>query len=626
MIVGGRLFFCVFFCLASCAAPLTVEQLGPQDAYRRLNRSALAEDRPSEATLTTLRRYDLLDRFGPSPDETIAALHSRVVGSPHAWSELFALAELSYLRGRKTDARDRYLAAAIYAYAFLFPDNVPATDRPDPFDTRFRQATDIYNFALTAAVTPSGGGPAVFRPGRYALPYGTIDIAVDESSFSSGGRALTSFQPTADLKVEGLNNQYRTSGIGAPMAASVAPPPTSTAGIQIAPKLRVPATALLTLTDPRGQLASGTLRGELAIHTIFGAPTVRLGGQIVPLEVDETAARAYSLVEEQAWSNELRGFLFGDLFDTQQSTRLIALEPHRPGRMPVVLIHGTASSPFRWADMVNDLTQDPRIREHYEFWFFSYATGNPVLYSAQLLRDSLESAIQGMGGVAADPALGRMVLIGHSQGGLLARVLTVDAGPRLWNAVSRKPLDQLKMSADARELARRSFFVEHLPEVERVIFIATPHRGSYLTEFSPVQLVRRLITLPAALAKGIGQELVGNADALTIDPSSLQLGSLYGMTPGNPWVQAMAQLPVAPGIHAYSIIPTLGTGPLEGRSDGVVRYASAHLDGVDSEVVIASGHSVQANPAAIEEVRRILLLQLGDTVAPEKAAIIAAGH
>jgi hypothetical protein len=133
--------------------------------------------------------------------------------------------------------------------------------------------------------------------------------------------------------------------------------------------------------------------------------------------------------------------------------------------------------------------------------------------------------------------------------------------------------------------------VEHLPEVERAIFIATPHRGSYLTEFSPVRLVSRLITLPAALAKGLGQELTGNADALTIDPSGLRIGSLYGMTPGNLWIQAMAQLPVAPGIHAYSIIPTLGAGPLEGRSDGVVRYTSAHLEGVDSEVVIASSHA-----------------------------------
>jgi hypothetical protein len=350
-----------------------------------------------------LRRYGLLDSFKPWPDETIAALHGRVVGHPHAWSELFALAELSYLRGRQTGSQERYLAAAIYAYAFLFPDDGSATDRPDPFDPRFRQASDLYNFALTAAVTPPGGGPAVFRSGRYPLPFGTIDIAVDESSFSSGGRALTSFQPTADLQVEGLQNQYRTPGIGAPMAASVAAPLTPAEGIQVAPRLRVPSAALLTVTEPRRQLASGRLQGSLRVHTIFAEPTVRLGGEVVPLEFDQTAARVYSLVESQAWASEYRGFLLGDLFEAEQSTRLVALEPHRRGRMPVVLIHGTASSPFRWADMVNDLTEDARIRDNYEFWFFSYATGSPVPYSALRIAGCRATTGRSVGGPGTRP-------------------------------------------------------------------------------------------------------------------------------------------------------------------------------------------------------------------------------
>ena len=615
MTIRARIiFFALSLLLVGCAAPVAVEQLGPQAAYRRLNRSALAENQPSETTLTALRRHGLLDSFKPWPDETIAALHGRVVGHPHAWSELFALAELSYLRGRQTGSQERYLAAAIYAYAFLFPDDGSATDRPDPFDPRFRQASDLYNFALTATVTPPGGGPAVFRSGRYPLPFGTIDIAVDESSFSSGGRALTSFQPTADLQVEGLQNQYRTPGIGAPMAASVAPPSAPVQGIQVAPRLRVPSTALLTLLEPRRQLTGGKLRGSLTVHTVFADPTVRLGGEIVPLEFNQTAARAYSLVESQAWANEYQGFLLGDLFEAQQSTRLVALEPHRRGRMPVVLIHGTASSPFRWADMVNDLTEDARIRDNYEFWFFTYATGNPVPYSALLLRDALQAAVQQLGGVAADPALGRMVLIGHSQGGLLARMLTIDAGPRLWNAISRRPLDQLRIDPNSRELVRRSLFVEHFPEVERVIFIATPHRGSYLAEFSVTRLLSRMVSLPAAVTKATVEGLTGNADAFKFSTSNLRVGSLNGMTPGNPWIRAMAELPVAPGIHAHSIIPTLGNGPLENRSDGVVRYSSAHLNGVNSELVVPSSHSVQANPAAIEEVRRILLLQLSSDI------------
>ena len=80
-------------------------------------------------------------------------------------------------------------------------------------------------------------------------------------------------------------------------------------------------------------------------------------------------------------------------------------------------MHGTASSPFRWADMVNDLLEDKEIRDHYEFWFFTYNTGNPIPISANVLRHSLEDAVKSLGGVQADPALGRMVVIGHSQGG-----------------------------------------------------------------------------------------------------------------------------------------------------------------------------------------------------------------
>ena len=295
-----------------------------------------------------------------------------------------------------------------------------------------------------------------------------------------------------------------------------------------------------------------------------------------------------------------------------EDMRLAALEPHRRGRMPVVLIHGTASSPFRWADMVNDLTEDPRIRENFEFWFFGYATGNPIPYSALLLRESLQAAVRQLGGEAADPALGRMVLVGHSQGGLLARMVTVDAGTRLWDAVSRRPLDDLRMDEPSRDLLRRALFVEHLPQVERVIFIATPHGGSYLTEFSVARRIGRLVRLPAAVAAASVDAFAGNADAFNFDISRWRPGSLTGMTPGSPFIQAMSRLPVSPAVRAHSIIPTLGDGPLAERSDGVVRYASAHLDGVESELVVRSSHSVQSNSAAIEEVRRILLLQLAE--------------
>ena len=76
-------------------------------------------------------------------------------------------------------------------------------------------------------------------------------------------------------------------------------------------------------------------------------------------------------------------------------------------------------------------------------------------------------------------------------------------------------------------------------------------------------------------------------------------------------------IPVAPGIHAHSIIPTLQDGPLETRNDGVVEYKSAHIDGVESELVVEDqGHSTQGNPLAVREVRRILNEELARGTPP----------
>jgi hypothetical protein len=56
----------------------------------------------------------------------------------------------------------------------------------------------------------------------------------------------------------------------------------------------------------------------------------------------------------------------------------------------------------------------------------------------------------------------------------------------------------------------------------------------------------------------------------------------------------------------------------------VVTYKSAQIDGVASELVVRSGHSVQANPHTVGEVRRILLLHL--TEAWPQGCTPAAGH
>lgn len=594
--------------LSACSPPLDVTSLGQRDAYRLANRSALSANGLSVETRTTLRRHALADSFDQYPDETIAALHSRVVSRPEAWQDLFALAELSYLTARREGSRPRYMAAAVYAYAFLFPDGME--NRPDPFDPRFRQACDLYNISLTAAVTQAGDDEAALKPGAYSLPYGTLDVTMDEASLDWGGRRVTGLVPTGTLEVKGVINQYRTPGLGAAMAARVSASPTAPQGFVVAPRLRIPATLLLRIPRPRQQLATSHLNATLTVYNKFDNTNVVLGGRQVPLAYDETAAAAISLAETKLWNTEISGFLEGTAFDNKRP-QLLAIEPHRLGRMPVVLVHGTASSPFRWADMVNDLMEDPRIRDHFEFWLFSYATGNPIPYSAAQLRTSINQATAALGGTAADPALGHMVLIGHSQGGLLVKMQVIDPGDALWNKLSRRPLSALTLDQSSRKMLQDAMFPTPLPQVDRVIFISTPHRGAYAAGWSLAHLAARLVTLPLTVTKATAEILTGNKDALAFDPSSFRVGATFGMTPGNPFIEALAATPIVPSVHAHSIIPILGDGPPENGEDGVVRYQSAHILGVDSELVVhRSGHSTQSNPLTIAEVQRILLLQL----------------
>jgi hypothetical protein len=83
------------------------------------------------------------------------------------------------------------------------------------------------------------------------------------------------------------------------------------------------------------------------------------------------------------------------------------------------------------------------------------------------------------------------------------------------------------------------------------------------------------------------------------------------MDASNPFLKTLASLPIAAGVHVNSIIAVKGGGPIEEGNDGVVEYRSAHLEGVESELVVHSSHSTQSTPATIEEVRRILYKHAG---------------
>ena len=211
------------------------------------------------------------------------------------------------------------------------------------------------------------------------------------------------------------------------------------------------------------------------------------------------------------------------------------------------------------------------------------------------------------------PALQRMVVIGHSQGGLLTKLTAIDSGTRFWDNISKTPLDELAMEPETRELFRRSLFVTPLPFVKRVVFISTPHRGSYQAALRPGRLASWLVTLPADLSQRTLTVLTQNQDKLLTQEMEKLPTSVDNMNPSHPFIKTLASIPVADGIPAHSIIAVQGDGAIEIGSDGIVKYESAHIEGVESELVVRFGHSVQGQPKTVEEIRRILIEHLDES-------------
>jgi pimeloyl-ACP methyl ester carboxylesterase len=263
---------------------------------------------------------------------------------------------------------------------------------------------------------------------------------------------------------------------------------------------------------------------------------------------------------------------------------------------------------------VNELDSDPRVGPRCQIWLFAYNTGNPLVYSGGLLQQRLRQAVAELDPAGADPALRRMVVVGHSQGGLLAKLAAVDSGTRFWDNVSTTPFAALRVSDETRAILSRSLFVTPLSFVTRVVFVATPHQGSEVAGLLAARLrglIRWALTLPVTLVGASADVLTASEDPLL--RRTLQQGlprSVDNMSPGHQFIQTLAALPLAPWVTAHSIVAVEGDGPPEEGSDGVVSYRSAHLPGAASERIVRSGHSVQSNPEAIEEIRRILLEHL----------------
>lgn len=605
--------------LAGCAAPVGIERIDPTDAQRDFAAFYLNTGRLSESANSLLDRLDLDEAWREDPGSVLVSLHERLVSPTDEYSmELRAgflaeLAELAYAHASESGDARYYLVASIYAWSYVFPP--PGQPPPGPLARGIRRSADIYNRAIALALTDPDSGDVVPRGGSFELPFGQLEVELDDDALRWGDHDLSRFVTLSDLEVRGIRNRIRHSGLGAPLAAQSSSRVDEASG-EDAPDLVfsglwTQVTALLEFQALGESLPTGNLRARLRLMPYSDAAFVEIQDRTIALESEPTAALALALTETPPWRRELRGLFQGDL--ALGNVGLTALAPYHPGRIPIVFVHGTASSSGRWADLVNALQTDPVLRQRFQLWFFTYNTGNPIVYSGYLLREAIRELVDSLDPEGRDPALRDLVVIGHSQGGLLTKLQAVDAGERFWDAVLDRPPDEIELEPASRQLLEGSLLVRPSPYVRRVIFLATPHRGSRLANRGAAILLGRMIRAPANVVSAIGDAYSDDPDDEVQRRLRRSRGSIGNMSPENDFIQILADLPIAEGIHAHSIIGVRGE-PTEEGGDGVVRYESAHLEDVDSELVIESGHSSQSHPRVALEVRRILLEHLDDAI------------
>jgi pimeloyl-ACP methyl ester carboxylesterase len=594
----------------------------------------------------TERRADVLDAKRLS-DKTVQAL-TVVAFTPDSCEKVFvactdtlaespglneeqrlsALSELWLAKAMKDDtsasdgtmgnaALDAFLQSARYAYAYLFYTARKPSERA--FELRQAQVIDFYNFAVQRSVTrffkelPQLGT----RWSQTQLAGWTVFRPQTDVHLSGDSQVPVELIPAAGLRFIGLRNVYTRDGFGSEFVA-VAPP--EAASTENEP-WREPDYASMTgvLSFDGATLADvlASKQVHVQVRDPYRDDSILLAGQDVPLAANFTAAYGVWLARSGFASQSIRSLLGREGGIT--TPRILMMQPYDPNRLIVVMLHGLASSPEAWINVSNEVLGDEHLRRNYQVLEVYYPTNAPVAVNLLNIRRALDTTLKHFDPSGQARASNNMVLVGHSMGGVIARLLVSSSGDALWKAIPvRNNLSAAKRKRLHERLGPYLQF-SPMPQVTRAVFMASPHRGTPFAQGRLAMMFRGLIRLPANLLA----EISNLSDVLKDASASGVLrvpNSIDNLSDKDPFIMAAADLPISPRVRYNSIVGVYkSNGPLATSSDGVVPYSSSHLAGAESELAVPSWHSVQENPAAILELRRILRLQ--ETTVPGDSAI-----
>ena len=487
-------------------------------------------------------------------------------------------------------------------------------DRRDPFaalgeymtaaETAWRQlqlnpqdepARYAYNFAVGRIIGTIRDGKLDpwSQPLRVPASAGEFVLTPKPDPRPQWNPALYIFTPADQFDIHGtyVNERTTRSGLGAPLVA-------------VGRDINKDARANFSFTRVYyGVTAIARFEGRrcvLSFEDPLAEETIQLDGHTYPLAADFTVPLAIMLASTNPKKLELSRLLNPAKY--AETARISRLQPYDPNKTVVLVIHGLMDSPATWTPMLNRLRGDEDIRRNYQFWFYSYPSGYPYPYSAAILRHELDAIEKRF------PLRKKMVVIGHSMGGCISRLLITDTGDKLWMKLFKKPPEQVPLSPEGRRIFTDALIFKHRSEIGRVIFISAPLRGSDLASNWLGRIGSSLVRAPSTLL-GLGNSVL---KFTTFQSGDLKLkripNSVDTLAPNNRFVKAINTIPITPGIPYHTIMGDRGRGDAPNSSDGVVPYWSSHMDGAKSELIVPSAHPAHQNPQAIKEVHRILVL------------------
>jgi len=572
--------------------------------------------KPTPRTQQLLRRYDLLKA---EREQVLARLEEEIAEEPSG-DKLYAFAELAYIHGKRAEAMGRdaqalelYGAAVAHAYWYLFDPQYDALR--NPYDPQFRGASDLYNVALEGALRLINDRGSL-RPGaKYAIDTGQHQYHVDVEAYGPWHPDdFERLEFVSNYETQGLSTRHLTYGLGVPLIAVRHEHSDADAAEQYYPPGLSFATTAFLRVLPQDQRGSNRVRRcVVELHDPLTSKDIFVCDRRVPLETDLTTPLAFFL-DNPAFrgQKDIATWALLNPASAEAGRGLFMLEPYDARKIPVIMVHGLWSSPVTWMEMFNELRSYPEIRQQYQFWFYLYPTGQPFWTSARQMREHLAQARQVLDPGRNTPALDQMVLVGHSMGGLVAKLQTLESGDDYWRLLSDRPFEELQGDEQTLQLLADTVYFHANPSIRRVITIGTPHRGSDFANDYTRWLARELITFPEMLVSSVSKLRRDNPGffrdtALLTIPTSID-----SLSPDSPVLPVILRSPRSLRTTYHNIVglvPEEGlVGTLAAGSDGIVDYDSAHLDDVASEILVEADHlTVHRSPRAILEVRRILL-------------------